>query len=89
MFYLRLMDVALCGQWLKYCVDNVKGIGAKRAKDLIDKHRSIENILEHLDPKKYTVPEDWPFAEARRLFKEPVVTDPDTIEVSFLQYPQI
>ena len=63
-----------------YC-DTIRGIGAKRAKDLIDKHRCIEKVLENLDTKKYTVPEDWPYQEARRLFKEPEVTDPETLDV--------
>ena len=48
---------------------------------MIDKHRSIEQIIEHLDTKKYTVPEDWPFQQARKLFKNPEVTDPETIDV--------
>ena len=65
-----------------YC-DTIRGVGAKRAKDLMDKHRSIEQILENLDTKKYTVPEDWPYQQARRLFKSPDVTDPDTIDVRF------
>lgn len=65
-----------------YC-DTIRGIGAKRAKDLIDKHRCIEKVLENLDTKKYTVPEDWPYQEARRLFKEPEVTDPETLDLKW------
>lgn len=64
-----------------YC-DTIKGIGAKRAKDLIDKHRCIEKVIENLDTKKYVIPEDWPYQEARRLFKNPDVLDPETIDVS-------
>jgi len=67
-----------------YC-DTIRGVGAKRAKDLMDKHRSIEQILENLDTKKYTVPEDWPYQQARRLFKSPDVTDPDTIDLKWNQ----
>jgi flap endonuclease-1 len=29
------------------------------------------------NPKKYTIPEDWPFAEARQLFLEPDVRSAD------------
>jgi len=65
-----------------YC-DTIRGVGAKRAKDLMDKHRSIEKILENLDTKKYVVPEEWPFEQARRLFKTPDVTDPETLDVKF------
>lgn len=64
-----------------YC-DTIKGIGAKRAKDLIDKHRCIEAVLENLDTKKYTIPENWPYQQARSLFKNPEVTDPETLDVS-------
>ncbi len=64
-----------------YC-DTIKGIGAKRAKELIDKHRCIEKVIENLDTKKYTVPENWPYQEARRLFKTPDVTDAESLDVS-------
>lgn len=63
-----------------YC-DSIRGIGPKRAMDLIKQHRSIEKILENLDKAKYSVPEDWPFKEARRLFITPEVADPETVEV--------
>jgi len=67
-----------------YC-DTIRGVGAKRAKDLMDKHRSIEKILENLDTKKYVVPEEWPFEQARRLFKTPDVTDPETLDLKWNQ----
>ena len=63
-----------------YC-DTIKGIGAKRAKDLIDKYRCIEKIVDNLDKSKYPIPESWPYKEARELFKKPVVADPETVEV--------
>jgi len=65
-----------------YC-DSIKGIGPKKAIDLIKKHRSIEEIIKHIDQKKYPVPEDWMFKEARRLFQEPDVTDPATIDLQW------
>ena len=65
-----------------YC-DTIRGIGPKRAKELIDKHRSIEEVIANLDSKKYAVPENWPYKEARKLFKNPEVTDPETLDVSF------
>lgn len=49
---------------------------------MIDKHRSIEKVLENLDTKKYTIPENWPYQEARRLFKEPEVADPEKLDVT-------
>ncbi|PKA62945.1 Flap endonuclease 1-A [Apostasia shenzhenica] len=60
----------LCG--CDYC-DSIKGIGGQTALKLIRQHGSIENVLENLSKDRYHVPEDWPYQEARRLFKEPSV----------------
>lgn len=65
-----------------YC-DSIRGIGPKRAMDLIKQHRNIETILANLDKTKYPVPEDWPYKEARRLFIEPEVADPETVELKW------
>ncbi len=48
---------------------------------MIKEHKNIETILKNIDAKKYPVPEDWPYKEARRLFKEPDVHDPETLDV--------
>ena len=37
-------------------------------------------MLEKLDPKKYPIPENWPYKEARILFKEPEVDDPEKLD---------
>jgi len=55
-------------------VDKIRGIGPKKAIELIKKHKSIEVILENIDKTKYPPPENWMFTEARRLFKTPDVT---------------
>lgn len=65
-----------------YC-ESIRGIGPKRAIELIKQHRSIEKILDHLDKKKYTIPENWMFKEARHLFQEPEVTDPEKVELKW------
>jgi len=49
-------------------------------------YKSLEKIIENLDTKKYQVPEDWPFKEARRLFIEPEITDPESIDVMYIIY---
>lgn len=67
-----------------YC-DSIRGIGPKRAIDLIKQHKTIDEILKHLDSKKYTVPEDWMFKEARRLFQEPEVADPEELELKWAE----
>lgn len=63
---------------------SIKGVGPKRAVELIKTHRSLEKILENLDKKKFTVPEDWNYQQARKLFQEPEVQDPEQVEV--IQY---
>lgn len=55
-----------------YC-DPIRGIGPKKALELVREHKNIENILESLKGSKYEVPEDWPFKDARELFKNPEV----------------
>lgn len=57
-----------------YC-DTIRGIGPKRAFELITKHKSIEEILKNIDKNKYQVPVDWKFEIARSLFKQPEVLD--------------
>lgn len=63
-----------------YC-DSIRGVGPKRAMDLITQHKSLEKILDNIDTKKYPPPADWNFQDARRLFTDPEITEPDTIDV--------
>jgi len=65
-----------------YC-DTIRGIGPKRAIDLIKEHKSIEKILENIDTKKYVPPENWLYKEARSLFLKPDVTDPKEIDLQW------
>lgn len=63
-------------------LDPVPKIGPSTALKLIREHGDLEHVVEAIenDPKKkYTIPEDWPYAQARDLFFEPDVrpaTDP-------------
>jgi len=63
--------------------DSIKGVGYKRAMELIKKFGDIETILSNLDSAKYPPPEDWLFKEARRLFKEPEVVDAENLELKW------
>lgn len=63
-----------------YC-ESIKGIGPKRAIELINQHRNIEKILQNIDTKKYTIPDNWNYEEARKLFVNPEIMNPDEIEV--------
>mgnify|MGYP001550666932 CR=1 FL=1 len=76
-------------------MDPVRGVGPKKALKLIQDHRTLERILEHLkqadDAKKAKasdahgsdddVPDFWPFQEARELFLIPEVQDGHTVQV--------
>ncbi|NWI92234.1 FEN1 endonuclease, partial [Pitta sordida] len=62
-----------------YC-GSIRGIGPKRAVELIREHKSIEAIVKHLDTKKYPLPENWLHREAQRLFLEPEVVDAEAVE---------
>lgn len=65
-----------------YC-DSIRGIGPKRAMELIRQHKNIEGVISSLDQKKYPIPENWPYEQARKLFKEPDVKDPETLDIKW------
>ncbi|GAB6025751.1 Elongation of fatty acids protein 2 [Chamberlinius hualienensis] len=65
-----------------YC-DSIRGIGPKRAVELLRQHKDLEGILKSVDKSKYTVPENWPYEEVRRLFKQPEVMNPDNVELKW------
>eukprot|EP01083_Nonionella_stella_P199441 731311_1 len=70
----QFIDICiLCG--CDYC-PSIRGIGPKRAYEFIKKWNNIEGILKNIkEQKKYIIPENWQFDQARKLFKEPNVTD--------------
>jgi len=56
--YLFFLYCLICIQFTDLCIllgcdycDSIKGIGQKRALDLIKQHRNIEAILKHIDTK--------------------------------------
>ncbi|XP_040912078.1 probable flap endonuclease 1 homolog isoform X2 [Toxotes jaculatrix] len=57
-----------------YC-DKIAGLGPKRALMLIQKHRTIENVVLQINRKTHPVPNEWKYNEARRLFLEPSRTE--------------
>lgn len=54
-------------------VPNIKGIGPKKAIELIRQHKSLEAIIKSLKGSKYAVPENWEYEGARQLFLDPEV----------------
>ncbi|MED6131039.1 Elongation of fatty acids protein 2 [Stylosanthes scabra] len=66
-----------------YC-ESIRGIGGTTALKLIRQHGSIEKILENLNKERYQIPDDWPYEEARKLFKEPlVVTEEEQLNLKW------
>jgi flap endonuclease-1 len=63
--------------------ESIRGIGPKRAIELIKKHKSIDEVLKNIDLNKYPAPEEWNYEGARRLFYEPEVLDPSTVELKW------
>jgi len=68
----------LCG--CDYC-DTIRGIGALTAFKLIKQHKDIETVIQNIDKTKYTVPEIFPFVEARQFFQSPEVSDPEEVKL--------
>jgi flap endonuclease-1 len=82
------MFVDLCIMMGCDYTDSIKGIGPKTALKLIREHKNIETILQKIDQKKFEVPAPWLteepiFLEARRLFKQHEVSDPETVELKW------
>ena len=51
---------------------------------MIRDHKDLEGVVEHIKKNtKLTIPEDWPFADARTLFLEPDVRPADAPECDF------
>ncbi|RUO97166.1 putative DNA repair endonuclease rad2 [Jimgerdemannia flammicorona] len=65
-------------------VDSIKSVGPTTALKYIKEHGSIEKIIPALKEKvRENVPEDWKYDEARELFKNPDVKNPDEIELKW------
>jgi len=65
-----------------YC-DKIRGVGPKNAIKLIQEHKTIEKVIEALDTKKFSVPDNWVYKGARQLFKEPDVTPASEIDLKW------
>lgn len=52
--------------------------------NLIKEHKNLEAVVAHIEKtKKYTLPEDWPYQDARLLFLEPDVRSAEEPECDF------
>ena len=85
--------LTLFTQFIDLCIllgcdylDQIPKIGPSTAYNLVKEHGSLEGVVEHIekDPKKrYVIPEDWPYKEARELFLNPDVRAADHEECNF------
>jgi flap endonuclease-1 len=67
-------------------VDPIPKVGPNTALKLIREHGSLEAVVASIekDPKKkYNIPADWPYQEARELFFNPDVRPADHEECNF------
>lgn len=67
-------------------VDPIPKIGPHTALKLIRDYGTLEGVVAHIegDPKKrYSIPEDWPYQDARELFFNPDVRPSDHPDCDF------
>lgn len=61
-------------------LDQIPKIGPNTALKMIREHGSLEKVVEWIEKdskQRYTIPEDWPYKDARTLFFEPDVRPAD------------
>lgn len=65
-------------------VDSIRGVGVVKALNLIRKHGDLEKTVEALRKEKgFVVPDEYPVASLREMFKNPEVTDASDIAVKW------
>ncbi|KIV95512.1 flap endonuclease 1, variant [Exophiala mesophila] len=67
-------------------VDPIPKVGPNTALKLIREHGSLEKVVEFMETdskKRYVIPEDWPYKDARELFLHPDVRPADHPECDF------
>ncbi len=67
-------------------LDPIPKIGPNTALKMIREHGSLEKVVEYIEndeKKRYTIPEDWPYKDARELFFHPDVRAADDKECEF------
>lgn len=65
-------------------VDGIRGIGQVSALKLVREHKNIESIIKAVKGvSKYTVPENFPFEEARKMFYDAEVTPSKDLELKW------
>ncbi|KFY13423.1 hypothetical protein V492_03283 [Pseudogymnoascus sp. VKM F-4246] len=86
-------NINLPAQFVDLCIllgcdylDPIPKVGPNTALKLIREHGTLEKVVEWInndEKKRYTIPEDWPYADARELFFNPDVRPADHAECDF------
>ncbi|KAJ1195072.1 hypothetical protein NDU88_004355 [Pleurodeles waltl] len=63
----------------------IQGLGPKKALNLLQKHGSIEGIMQHTNKQNLPCPDDWRFEEARALFLQPSVIDDSRVHLEWTE----
>jgi flap endonuclease-1 len=63
--------------------NTIRGIGPHRALELIKKHKSIEEVLKHIDTEKHPVPEDFLYKESAAAFANPDIKEAAEIKLEW------
>ena len=67
-------------------LDPIPKVGPNTALKMIREHGSLEKVVEWIEKdekKRYTIPEDWPYKDARELFFSPDVRSAEDPECDF------
>lgn len=82
----QFVDICLlCGS--DY-LPRIPNIGPKSALNLVKKHGSMESVLSSLDKNKYSIPDEYPHAEARELFMNAEVLELSALEEGQLAWSE-
>ncbi|XP_069054942.1 probable flap endonuclease 1 homolog isoform X5 [Lepisosteus oculatus] len=66
--YLQFVDLCIL-LGCDFC-EKIRGLGPRKALDLIRKHKTIENVVLHINREVHPIPLCWKYQEARSLFLE-------------------
>jgi flap endonuclease-1 len=87
------LTVILLFQFIDLCIllgcdylEPIPKVGPSTALALIREHKTLEKVVDFInnDPKKkYMIPEDWPYQDARELFANPDVRDANHPDCDF------
>eukprot|EP01125_Pyxidicula_operculata_P018621 TRINITY_DN6628_c0_g1_i2.p1 TRINITY_DN6628_c0_g1~~TRINITY_DN6628_c0_g1_i2.p1 ORF type:complete len:403 (+),score=103.78 TRINITY_DN6628_c0_g1_i2:169-1209(+) len=86
---LKGLDLTM-EQFIDLCIllgsdysEKIRGIGPKRAFEFIKKYGSIEKIFENMDKDKFKIPDNFPYEDIRKYFKDPPSSPAAECELTF------